>query len=63
MPVIIGKDLHTIAAGVEGRLQKFKMNRRHLRAQKSIIFAHLFRKDDPVKGSGGDGPFFLFLFL
>ena len=44
-----GQDDRVITAFPESRLQEIELHRRHLRDNNSIIFRHLFRKDDTLK--------------
>ena len=51
-----------IAAGIETCLQDIKMHRRHLWAEDSVVFSHLFGKRYTFDGRRPDHTFFL-LFL
>ena len=60
--VIIGQYLDVVAGSLEGRLQKLKMDRRHLRAENGVILTHLFGKGNLLYSGGVELPFFAPLF-
>ena len=56
MFIVVPQYLKVIAAGIEGRLQQIKMDRRHLRAEDRVVFPHLFREGNLLDGRGADRP-------
>ena len=51
-----------VAGSIEGRLQKLKMDRRHLGAQNGILLTHFFCERHFLNGSRTNLPCFFFLF-
>ena len=50
--VVVLQYLNLISKGADSRLQKVKMNGRHLGAEKGVILLHLLGKHHPVIGAG-----------
>ena len=49
-PVVVLKHLHMVPEGIQGRLQKVEVNRRHLGAQQGIVLFHLLGEHLTVVG-------------
>ena len=50
--VVVLQNLNLITKGADGRLQKVKMDGRHLGAEKGIILFHLLGEHYPVVSAG-----------
>ena len=50
--VVVLQYLNLISKGADSRLQKVKMNGRHLGAEKGVILLHLLGEHYPVIGAG-----------